>query len=452
MLMTKESPSSIPGARRAARIAAAAGLAAALAASGAAPVLAADDPATSPVKPAASSAKGDKLGEADADVLAKAEAKGEKNITMMVATTPGATEKVAAQLDSVKGSVLGQTYDKLGYVRATVPTATAETTIKAAQKLSSVQGIDLKQEIKLDDPTPAGDRATGAKQQKVTGSYPAPGKNTPAKNPYNPSFETGAVDFVKQHPKADGRGITIGVLDSGVDLGHPALQKTTTGERKIVDWVTATDPVNDGDGTWLRMDQRVAGPTFTSGGKTYSAPTGSYGFKLFKESATRGGDMAGDLNRDGDITDEWGVLYDAASGTTRVDLNGNADFGDDAVLKPYKDEHQVSYFGTDDPATQIVERIPFVVETRKGVVYDAAGAKADYVNIGVIESEHGTHVAGITAANGLFGGKMNGAAPGAKVVSSRACTWSGGCTNIALTEGMIDLVVNRGVDVVNMSI
>ncbi|NEE61376.1 S8 family serine peptidase, partial [Streptomyces sp. SID8455] len=131
--------------------------------------------------------------------------------------------------------------DKLGYVRATVPTSTAETTIAAASKLKSVLGIDLKQEIKLDDPTPAGDRATGAKQLKATGSYPAPGKNTPAANPYNPSFETGAVEFVEKNPTADGRGITIGVLDSGVDLGHPALKKTTTGERKIVDWVTATD-------------------------------------------------------------------------------------------------------------------------------------------------------------------------------------------------------------------
>ncbi|MFB7077491.1 S8 family serine peptidase [Streptomyces sp. NPDC056308] len=453
MLMTTESPSSIPGARRAARVAAAAGLVAALAATGAAPVFAADDPAPAPVKSAAKDTTADKLGTADADLLAKAKAEGEKNITMMVATAPGATAQVTKQLDAVEGSVLGRAYDKLGYVRATVPTASAEATIKAASKLSSVHGIDLKQEIKLDDPTPAADRAAGTTAKtKSTGSYPAPGKKTPAKNPYNPSFETGAVDFVEQHPKADGRGVTIGILDSGVDLGHPALQKTTTGERKIVDWVTATDPVSDGDGTWLRMTDAVSGPTFTYQGRTYKAPEGSYRIKLFAEAATKGGDMAGDLNRDGDTTDVWAVLYDPVTGTVRVDLDNDGDFTNETAMKPYKEKHQVSYFGKDDPRTDVVERIPFTVETRKNVVYNAAGDKSDYVNIGVIESEHGTHVAGITSANGLFGGKMNGAAPGAKIVSSRACTWSGGCTNIALTEGMIDLVVNRGVDVVNMSI
>ncbi|MCX4396625.1 S8 family serine peptidase [Streptomyces sp. NBC_00053] len=454
MLMTSESPSSIPGARRAARVAAAAGLVAALAATGVAPVFAADAPDTAPVKSAATEgATANKLGTNDEQLLAKAKAKGQKNVTMMVATAPGATEQVAKQLDAVKGSVLGRAYDKLGYVRATVPTATAEATIRAAAKLPSVHGIDLKQEIKLDDPTPTADRATGAKvSTRSTGSYPAPGKKTPAKNPYNPSFETGAVDFVQQHPKADGRGVTIGVLDSGVDLGHPALQKTTTGARKIVDWVTATDPVSDDDGTWLRMTDAVSGPTFTYKGSTYKAPEGDYRIKLFAEAATKGGDMAGDLNRDGDTTDVWAVLYDPVTGTTRVDLNNNADFSDDTVLKPYKEKHQVSYFGKDDPRTDVAERIPFVVETRKDVVYNAAGDTSDFVSIGVIESEHGTHVAGITAANGLFGGKMNGAAPGAKIVSSRACTWDGGCTNIALTEGMIDLVVNRGVDVVNMSI
>ncbi|MER8007429.1 S8 family serine peptidase [Streptomyces sp. NPDC094149] len=436
--------------RRVARTAVVAGLAAALSAAGPIPLaFSADGPpaATAPADGTVKSAQ-KKLGSDDADLLAEAKADGAKNVTMMIATAPGQTEQVAAELDAVKGGTVGRTYDKLGYVRATVPTGKADSAIAAAAKLPSVHGIDLREEIPLDDPAVAG----GAKSASHQTTYPAPSKKTPARNPYNPSFETGAVDFVKDHPKADGRGITIGILDSGVDLGHPALQKTTTGERKIVDWVTATDPVSDGDGTWRRMTAAVSGPVFTLGGETFKAPEGSYKFNYMYESATTGGDMKGDLNRDGDTTDAWGVLYDAASGTVRVDTNDNLDFTDDVPMKPYKDGFQIGYFGTDDPSTDVAERIPFVVEIRKDVVYNSSGSKADYVNIGVIESEHGTHVAGITAANGLFGGRMNGAAPGAKIVSSRACTWSGGCTNVALTEGMIDLVVNRGVDIVNMSI
>lgn len=452
--MTSETESSISGPRRVARVAAATGLAAALIATGALPVFAApaaDDPAASaPVKPAKSASE--KLGSADVDLLDKAVAEGDKNVTVMVATAPGQTEQVSDQFDAVSGAVVGKTYDKLGYVRATLPTGKAEAALKAAQKLSSVHGIDLKHEIELDDPTPAADTVKGAAKAKGAEAAAAPGKNTPAKNPYNPSFETGAVDFVKQNPKADGRGVTIGILDSGVDLGHPALQKTSTGERKIVDWVTATDPVSDGDGTWRQMQFDVAGPSFTVNNRAYTAPAGNYKFNLFAESATRGGDMAGDLNRDGDTTDVWAMLYDAGTRTVRIDLNNDAKFGNDKIMKPYKNDFQIGYFGEDDPKTEIVERIPFVVEVREDVVYNAAGAKADYVNIGVIEGSHGTHVAGITAANSLFGGKMNGAAPGAQLVSSRACTWSGGCTNIALTEGMADLVIERGVDIVNMSI
>ncbi|MFE3250310.1 S8 family serine peptidase [Streptomyces sp. NPDC059209] len=453
MLMTSESESSISGPRRVARVAAATGLAAALIATGALPVFAApaaDDPAASaPVKPAKSASE--KLGSADVDLLDKAVAEGDKNVTVMVATAPGQTEQVSDQFDAVSGAVVGKTYDKLGYVRATLPTGKAEAALKAAGKLSSVHGIDLKHEIELDDPTPAADTVKGAAKAAGAQASTAPGANTPAKNPYNPSFETGAVDFVKQNPKADGRGITIGILDSGIDLGHPALQKTTTGERKIVDWVTATDPVNDGDGTWRPMQLDVKGPSFTVNNRTYTAPAGNYKFNLFAESATLGGDMAGDLNRDGDTTDVWAMLYDPGTRTVRVDLNNDGKFGNDTVMKPYKNGFQVGYFGEDDPKTEIVERIPFVIEVRQDVVNNS-GVKSDYVNVGVIEGSHGTHVAGITAANSLFGGKMNGAAPGAKLVSSRACTWSGGCTNIALTEGMADLVIERGVDIVNMSI
>ncbi|MEV4229401.1 S8 family serine peptidase [Streptomyces bobili] len=446
----------IPGTRRLVQIAMAAGLVAALSAAGPIPLAFSADQAPAAADPGVKSAA-DKLGSDDADLLAEAKAAGDKNVTLMVATAPGQTEQVAGDLDAVKGGSVGLAYDKLGYVRATVPTAKADSAIAAATKLSSVRAIDLRQEIVLDDPTPTADAARSAGGTTSAKTYPAPNRKTPAENPYNPSFETGAVDFVDDHPKADGRGITIGVLDSGVDLGHPALQKTTTGERKIVDWVTATDPILDGDASWRAMTNSVSGPSFTYGGRTWTAPAGTHSINLFRESATAGGDAAGDVNRDGDTTDTWGVLYDAAAGTVTVDVNANGDFTDDTAMKPYKDGYQIGYFGTDDPSTDVAERQPFVVEVRKDVPMDPfggdwVGKKADFANIGLIASEHGTHVAGITAANGLFGGAMDGAAPGAKIVSSRACVFGPGCTNVALTEGMIDLVVNRGVDIVNMSI
>ncbi|MEU9306097.1 S8 family serine peptidase [Streptomyces sp. NPDC048256] len=448
----------ISGARRVARIAVAAGLVAALSAAGPIPMAFSADSGQAPASadPGAKSAH-DKLGSDDADLLAEAKAAGDKNVTLMVATAPGQTEQVAKELDAVKGGSVGQSYDKVGYVRATVPTGKADSAIAAAVKLSSVHAIDLRQDIALDDPTPSADTAKGAGSAAKTKTYAAPNKKTPAENPYNPSFETGAVDFVKKNPKADGRGVTIGILDSGVDLAHPALQKTTTGERKIVDWVTATDPIIDSDASWRAMTTSVSGPSFTFGGRTWTSKAGSYQVNLFRESATAGGDAKGDVNRDGDTTDVWGVLYDAAAGTVTVDVNNNGDFTDDTAMKPYKDGYQIGYFGTDNPATDVAERQPFVVQIRKDVPMDPyggdwVGKKADFANIGLIASEHGTHVAGITAANGLFGGKMNGAAPGAKIVSSRACVFGPGCTNVALTEGMIDLVANRGVDIVNMSI
>lgn len=310
----------IPGKRRTARLALAAGLVAALTAAG--PALAVADPA--PAAPASPTAPGSdapgepgkdaagKLGSADATLLAKAKADGDKNVTFMIAGKPGSTAEISSRLHA-QGASVGRTYDQLGYVRATVPTAKADAAIGAAQKLPSVLAIDLRQEVKLDDPTPSADTTPAASRHagKAATTYPGPDKHTPAKNPYEPVFETGAVDFVKDHPAADGRGITVGILDSGVDVGHPALQKTTTGERKIVDWVTSTDPILDGDATWRPMVTAVSGPSFTAAGRSWTAPAGSYLFSTFAEAATKGGDMAGDLNRDGDTTDVWG------SSTTR---------------------------------------------------------------------------------------------------------------------------------------
>ena len=385
----------------------------------------------------------------DLDLLAEAEVEGKRQVTLLIATDRGAAREVAGRIDDLGGTV-SRRFDKLGYVLASVPTGK----VLGAARLPDITAIDVDEKLQRPDPRVA-DSSRRAQAQAAT--LPGPDENTPDANPYMPTRETGATRFKRRHPTWDGRGVTIGILDAGVDLDHPALARTSTGERKIVDWVTATDPVFDGDGTWRRMDTSVTGPSFTIAGASWTSPAGEYKFNVFRENITAGSEPGGDVNRDGDTTDVWGVLYRSADNATWVDTDQDRDFTDETLMRPYRADFQVGHFGTDQPGTEEVESTPFVVEFREDVDLSPFGGSfvgtvADYVNIGLVEDMHGSHVAGIAAANDMFGGRMDGAAPGAKLVSSRGCSWGGGCTAAALATGMADLVVNRNVDVVNMSI
>ncbi|WP_338693800.1 S8 family serine peptidase [Streptomyces sp. Q6] len=399
--------------------------------------------------------KHDKLGTHDRTLLQKAESKKRKTVTVLLATGQGDTAAVREKVVELGGRI-GEFTDKLGYVRATVPTGK----VTALTALSSVRALDLSETYKIPDPSPvaAKDRKAGASD----GDTPAaPGKDTPADNPYLPTGETGATDFTADHPTWDGRGVTIGVLDTGVDPSHPALRTTTTGEPKIADWVTATDPVTDPDPTWLQLNLKVSAVNgaFTYGGVTFKTPTpsGSYEFAYFDEDETWGSELEGDVNRDGDYKDRFGVLYRASDHTVWVDADLDHAFGAGDVVEPYAKSGKWARFGTDDPRTPVAESMPFTVEHRDDVDLSARGGTsvgktADFVNIGIVSGAHATHVAGIAAGHGMFGGTMNGAAPGARIVSERVCLFASGCTSYALAEGMIDAVVNKGVDVVNLSI
>ena len=300
----------------------------------------------------------------------------------------------------------------------------------------------------LDETHPLPDPRPDAATTPLAFPQPPPGAATPRSNPYLPTRDIGSAQFVAANPSWDGRDVTIGIVDTGITFDHPSLQTTSTGERKIVEWVTGTDPVNDPDPTWVNMQSQVSGASFTFNGVTYTAPAaGSYRIGLFDERDPRlGGEVGNDVNRDGNPAGSSGifaVLWNPTTDQVWVDTNQNSSFADQPAMRNYRVNYDVGYFGTDNPATPVAERMPFVVETN---------GKLKYVNIGIVSGAHGSHVAGIAAGNSLFGGQMSGGAPGAKIVSSRACLFVAGCTSHALTEGMIYVAKQANVDVINMSI
>jgi hypothetical protein len=375
------------------------------------------------------------LGKHDRELIAQARANGKSTVQLIVAAVPGSSSQVDSAVKNLGGKVLYRE-DDINYLRVSIGLDRAEN----VARLAGVRAVDVDEVIPLDDPRPDG--------QTTPTPFPAPDASTPAVNPYMPTGDIGSAQFVQAHPTWDGRGVTVGILDTGIALDHPALTTTSTGERKIVDWVTQTAPTGDNDPTWLNMSAVVTGPSFTQGGTTYTAPSAStFRFATFNERDTRlGGEVGSDVNRDGNPAGSsglFGVLWNESSNVVWVDRDQDLSFADETGMRNYKVAYDVGYFGTDNPATAVVERLPFVVQT---------DPKAKFVNIGIVSGAHGSHVAGITAGNGLFGGAMNGGAPGAKIVSVRVCLFIAGCTSHALIEGMIYAAKTGGVDVINMSI
>ncbi|MGQ0838136.1 S8 family serine peptidase [Actinokineospora sp.] len=378
--------------------------------------------------------EGPGIGKHDQELLAKAEQAGKKTVKVLISTKQGLGARGVDELAKA-GAKVEYRADEIGYVRAEVPVDQ----VKRLAKLSGVSALDLDENVPLPDPRPAG--IVDPTPQ------PAPGPATPRVNAYMPTGDINAAQFVNDHPTWDGRGTTIGIIDSGVDLDHPSLNTTSTGERKITDWVTYTDPKftggvnNDNDPTWVQMSATVSGPTVGLPGE------GDLRSGVFKERDSRlGGEVGSDVNRDGNPAGSSGdfrIVWNPATATVWVDTNQNGTFADDKAMTDYKVKYDVGTFGTDNAATPVKESMPFVVQT------DQAN---NVVNIGIVSGAHGSHVAGITAANRMFGGTMTGAAPGAKLVSVRVCLFIAGCTNHALLEGMIYAARDANVDVINMSI
>lgn len=82
-----------------------------------------------------------------------------------------------------------------------------------------------------------------------------------------PKHEIGALDFVKNYPNYDGRGVTIAIWDTGIDPTARGLQVTSDGRPKIIDMIDAS---GSGDVPMLQTFQ------ITDSARSIFTPTGRF--------------------------------------------------------------------------------------------------------------------------------------------------------------------------------
>lgn len=303
-----------------------------------------------------------------------------------------------------------------------------------------------------------------------------------------PKKETQALDFISMNPTFDGRGIIIGILDTGIDPGAIGLSTTSDGKPKLIDII---DCSGSGD---VIMSAPVKcthdGYLHNTGGKTlkinksWKNPTGMYRIGIKRaydfypadlktrlredqrvEQEKEFRKIEGDLqkllsdSKPGDVTDDTKlriaalkafekefddpgpiytcvVFHDGDNWQAAIDTSETGDFNTAIVMTDYRIHRQYSTFSTKDKLNYCVN------------IYDEGAT----LSIVVDASPHGTHVAGIAAAFFPDQPECNGIAPGAQIVSLKIGDSRLGSmeTGAGLMRGLIE-AVKRGCHIVNMS-
>ena len=311
-----------------------------------------------------------------------------------------------------------------------------------------------------------------------------------------PKEETGAARFLNEHPEYDGRGVVVAIFDTGVDPGAPGLQVTSDGRPKIVDIVDGSGS-GDVDTSVVveAKDGVLAGLTGRSLkiGAGWNNPPGHYHVGLKRAYELYPAELVGRLVRKQrekwdeqqrvlvtglereladwqaahptpskeqekeqeeiearlaqlkkmqDGYDDPGpvfdcvVFHDGNVWRAAIDTNEDGDLADEKLMTNYRLERQYATFGYED-------QMHFAVN-----VYDEGNLLSIVADVG----SHGTHVAGIVAANFPDESDLNGLAPGAQLVAVKIGDPRLGSNSCATGEvrGCIAVLQNK-CDLINQS-